>query len=464
MKIFVVRFTMKHTFWNLAQKFMKIYSGFLIQKKRYKFVVFSATAVYLSLFICLPAFASSAQGNHTSILSNQIIVMGLLLLLGFAGGKIVQFINLPSVTGYVLIGILLGASAIDIIRNHMLESLNFIEALGLCMVALIIGGDLHIKKLKDLGKMVVILTIVQVMVTFVFVSLLTGLLLGIPWPIALILGAISSATAPAATVAVIHECKARGPLTDTLMAVVALDDAVCIILFSIAAAAAKVMIGSGVISVRHFVLPLWDIGGSFLLGGILGIVTIKLMKWIKERSELLIVIFGFSFLFGEIARQLHLSALLTNMMYGFVLVNFSSNRRVLHVLTDIELPIFVCFFTLAGASLNLKILLENWLPAMIFVIARASGKLSGSYIGGVLGKSPDLIKKYLGFGMLPQAGVAIALVLAVQSEFPGISSVITAIVLAAVAVNEIVGPLGTKFALTKAGETNRIDHSDFASQ
>ena len=307
----------------------------------FPFWLFCTLTILLVISICLPVLASTTHGNYPDIFSNQIIVMGLLLLLGFAGGKIVQVIKLPSVTGYVLIGILLGASAINVIRNHMLENLNFIEVLGLSLVALIIGGDLHIKKLKQLGRMVVIITIIQVMGTFITVSFVTGWLLRLPWSMAIILGAISSATAPAATVAVIHECKAKGPLTDTLMAIVALDDAVCVMLFSIVVAAAKIMIGSGALSARNFFLPLWDIGGSFLLGCIIGIVTIKLMKWIKDRHELLIIIVGFSFLFGEIARQLHMSALLTNMMYGFVLVNFSSNRRVLHSLTDIELPIFV---------------------------------------------------------------------------------------------------------------------------
>ena len=155
-----------------------------------------------------------------------------------------------------------------------------------------------------------------------------------------------------------------------------------------------------------------------------------------------------------------MSALLMNMMFGFMLVNFSPNPRIFNYLIDIELPIFVCFFTIAGAGLNLKVLLNNWIPAIVFIIARGIGKVSGVYIGGVLGDAPNVIKKYLGYGMLPQAGVAIALVLAVQSEFPDIAKLITALVLAAVAVNEIIGPLGTKFALIKAGETNMPIHSD----
>lgn len=433
--------------------------------KKYKYPVLLLVFLLLAaiIFLNLPASASTTEGNSHVLFSNQIIIIGLLLLLGFAGGKIINVIKLPAVTGYVLIGILLGASAINIISVNMLINLKFIEALGLSLVALIIGGDLHIKKLKELGRMVMIITIVQVFGAFATVSLVTGLLLRLPWAIAIILGAISSATAPAATVAVIHEYKAKGPLTDTLMAIVALDDAVCVILFSIVVAAAKLMVDSSTFNIKHLLLPVWDIGGSFIFGCIIGIVTIKLMKWIKDRHELVIIVVGFAFLFGEFAEQFHMSALLVNMMYGFVLVNFSPNPRILRNLIDIELPIFICFFTLAGASLNLKILISNWLPALVFIIARAIGKVSGVYIGGLLSNAPDIIKKYLGFGMLPQAGVAIALVLAVQSEFPDLARFITALVLAAVAANEIVGPIGTKFALKKSGEMDRLVHTEMSS-
>ncbi|MGA1790337.1 MAG: cation:proton antiporter [bacterium] len=426
-----------------------------LRKYSFCFLIF-----FWIIFYSIPALAKNLQRHPPQLLSNQIIIMGLLLLLGFGGGKIIQFLKLPSVTGYVLIGILLGVSALNIIHIEILENLRFIEVLGLSLVALIIGGDLHLKKLKNLGKMVVIITITQVMCAFIFVSITVGIFLRLPWSVAIILGAISSATAPAATVAVIHEYKARGPLTDTLMAIVALDDAVCVILFSIVMAAAKLMLGSGTLSPTHFLLPLWHILGSFLVGCILGIVTINLMKWIKDRHDLVVIIVGFAFLFGEMVEHFHMSALLMNMMYGFILVNFSTNPRIFSYLIDIELPIFICFFTIAGASLNIKVLLNNWIPAVLFIIARAVGKVSGVYMGGIFSKAPKFIKKYLGFGMLPQAGVAIALVLAVQTEFPGIASLITALVLAAVAVNEVIGPLGTKYALIKSGETNKLLHSD----
>ncbi len=421
----------------------------------YSFILTFTFIITCFFSLSSPAFASTFSESAHNLLSNQIIIMGLILLLGFAGGKIIQVIKLPAVTGYVLIGILMSASALNLVKGHMLENLQFIESLGLSLVALIIGGDLGIKKMKQLGKMIVVMTIIQVLATFFSVSLATSLLLGLPWSVAIILGAISSATAPAATVAIIHEYKAKGPLTDTLIAIVALDDAVCVMLFSLVIATTNLISNSGSFSLKQLLFPVWDIGGSFIFGLIIGIMTIKLMKWIRDKHELVIVVVGFAFLFGELAEQFHMSALLMNMMYGFILVNFSKNHKVLFGLIDIELPIFICFFTLAGSSLNLNILFRNWMPTFLFIVSRAFGKVFGVYFGGLICKAPETIKKYLGFGMLPQAGVSIALVLAVQSEFPNLANLITAIVLAGVAVNEIIGPLGTKLALKKSGEMHK---------
>jgi len=424
---------------------------------------FLMSSLCLLLLVWTPRLACASQGNASDLRSNLVVILGLILLLGFAGGKIIQIIKMPAVTGYVLAGILLGVSALNIIPQSMIHTLRFIEVLGLSLVALIIGGDLQWKKLKDLGKSVFVITAVQVTGAFATVSIITGGVLHLPWSIAFILGAISSATAPAATVAVIHEYRARGPLTDTLMAIVALDDALCIILFSVVMGGVSFMLGAEAVSFKHLLIPLWDIAGSCILGSILGIVTIAIMRWVRDRHDLVIVVVGLAFLFGEIAEYFHMSALLTNMVFGFVLVNFSSNPRIFSYLVDIELPIFICFFTIAGAGLNLGVLFENWIPAIVFIVARGVGKVLGVYAGGVMVNAPKAIKKYLGFAMLPQAGVAIALVLAVQVEMPDIARLITALVLAAVAANEVIGPLGTKFALVKAGETNRPVDTEGAS-
>ena len=258
-----------------------------------------------------------------------------------------------------------------------------------------------------------------------------------------------------ATVAVLKEYKARGPLTDSLIAIVAMDDAVCIIIFAIAVAIVGVLNGGEKIglSIIHITLPLWEIGGSITLGIIMGIIlTIILRKRRREEYEIMIILIGSAFLLGRLAELIGLSALLFNMTAGLTLINLDPNPIFYKSLEHIELPIFIVFFTLAGATLNLQILFKNWELGFLYIFARAIGKISGVFIGGKIAKANTIIQKYLGFAMLPQAGVAIALALSVQTKFPQIASVIMAIVLASVAVNELIGPLGTKFAITASGE------------
>lgn len=388
---------------------------------------------------------------------NQIIILGFLLLGGFLAGKVVNRLKLPAITGYVLCGILLG-SALKIIHTPMVHQLRFIEVLGLSMVALIIGSDLNNKKLRRLGKSVVVITFTQVAGAFFIVTLVMHLLLRIPLHSALLLGAIGSATAPAATVAVIHECKAHGPLTDTLMAIVALDDAVCIVLFSLCLAVSGILLNGSSHNFSWMQVirkPLWEICGSITIGLLLGFLVIGILQTVKEKHEIVVILLGCAFLAGEIGELFGLSSLLLNMSYGYVLTNFSRRPHISTLLEDVELPILICFFTLAGATLNLSILLQNWPAAMAFVIARAIGKVAGTYAGGRASHVPESVAKYLGFAMLPQAGVAIALVLVIGGQYPQLAPLITALVLASVTFNEIFGPIGTKYAITASGEDGR---------
>lgn len=376
---------------------------------------------------------------------------------GFLAGKLIQILKLPSITGYVLAGIVMGYSAMNIIQKPMLPHLRFIEVLGLSMVALIIGSDLNNKKLQRLGKSVIIITIVQVAGAFAVVTLATMWLLKMPLHTAILLGAIASATAPAATVAVIHEFKASGPLTDTLLAVVALDDAVCVILFSITVAISGILIrgSSHGLFWTHIGKSIWEIFGSVIFGVLLGYLVIFILKRIREKHEVVVVLLGFAFLAGELGEFFGLSSLLLNMTLGYMLTNYGHKPNISSRLEEVELPILICFFTLAGATLDLVVLAQNWVAAMVFVIARAFGKVLGAYTGGKIGHASETVVKYLGLAMLPQAGVAIALLLVVGEEFPQIAPLITALVLASVTFNEIFGPLGTKLAIIASKEDGR---------
>ncbi|MGA1794425.1 MAG: cation:proton antiporter [bacterium] len=414
----------------------------------------------ISLFV-VGIFLVKTHATHSSslpltIFNSHTFAITLLLLGGFIGGKIIKIFKMPAVTGYVLIGIIMGLSFLNIIGLEMTMELEFIKVAGLSVIALIIGGDLQFSKLRAIGLSVINITIVEVIADFVFVTFATRFFLGYAWPTAMILGAISSATAPAATVAVVHEYKAHGPLTDTLIAIVAFDDAVCLILFSVVTALVGLMTGaSQSFSFVHLLEPLWEILGSFLLGSMIGFITIFFLRWVKEKHEVVVLVLGVALLGSELAGVWQLSPLLVNMTFGVVLTNFSQSPLLFRFLDDIELPIFIAFFTLAGTELNIKILALNWVGALVYIFSRAMGKLGGVYLGGIVAGVDKKLKKYLGFAMLPQAGVAIALVLQVSVIFPHIASLITALVLGSVAVNEIMGPIGSKYAITKAGEAGK---------
>ncbi|MGA1825280.1 MAG: cation:proton antiporter [bacterium] len=407
-------------------------------------------------FLCIFIFFLKARYIPPYLLHSRIIAISLLLLGGFAGGKFIKIVKLPSVTGYVLIGIIMGLSFLNVIGPSMVNDLEFIKVAGLSVIALIIGGDLQMSKLRSIGLSAITITIVEVCIDFLLVTFATRIFLNYPWSIAMILGAISSATAPAATVAVIREYKAHGPLTDTLMAIVAFDDAVCLVLFSIVTAVVGFLTcSSQSFSVLNLLEPFCEIIGSLLVGSILGFIAIFFLRWIKERHEIVVMILGMAFWGSELAVLWHLSPLLINMTFGIILANFSQNPLLFRFLDDIELPIFISFFTLAGAELDIKVLALNWAGALVYIISRGFGKISGVYTGGIIARVDKKIKKYLGFAMLPQAGVAIALVLQTSVIFPQIASLITALVLGSVAINEIIGPIGSKYAITKAGEVGK---------
>ncbi|MDI6689822.1 MAG: cation:proton antiporter [Actinomycetota bacterium] len=377
----------------------------------------------------------------------QIIGASILLLAGYVGGKLARLIKLPAVVGYLITGIILGPNVTNLIPMSLNKTMGGIKVLGLALIALIIGGELHWEKLRRLGKSVGVITITQVAGAFIVVFLTAKFFLHLSFPVCLLLGAMASATAPASPVAVVREYKARGPLTSTLLAVVALDDAACIALFTIVVA----VVGIKGCSTEMFTTPLFRVGGSIIFGAVLGIIMVYILKLVKDRHEILILLVGAALLGGEIGEMVGFSALLLCMVMGLTVANFHSSE-VFTVLEDVELPIFVVFFALAGASLRLDVLTANWLIPLIYIIARGIGKVGGVFAGAAASGAEKVVQKYLGFAMFSKAGLTIGLVLIVQSKFPEFAALITAIELSAIAVCELIGPIGTRYALVASGE------------
>ncbi len=399
--------------------------------------------------------------NNLLAVFNQDIFMAAagLLILGFIFGRLGKFIHLPRVTGYIIAGIIIGPSILSLFNERSLDQLAFIPQFALGIIALVIGAGLSFTLIKRLGAKLILITLLQAIGAFGLVLILL-ILFKMPLGAALPLAAIATATAPAATVAIIREFRARGPLTETTLAVVALDDAVAIILFGLVLTLdIKHLSTFGETAIQSLSASFLEIFIALVVGVILAVVANLLIKASKEISDSVIIILGVVFLGIGISQITHVSALLTNMFLGLTLVNISQrNSEVVANLERFTPPIYCFFFVLAGAHLNLHIFAQvGWtLTAwgIIFVAARIAGKMTGAYLGGALSKSPDAIRKYLGLTLIPQAGVAIGLSLLIKeaSSFYDFRFIILNITLIAVAFNEIIGPICTKYALFAAKE------------
>jgi Kef-type K+ transport system membrane component KefB len=269
---------------------------------------------------------------------------------------------------------------------------------------------------------------------------------------------MSAATAPAATLLVIRQYKAKGPLTKTILPVVALDDVFGIIAFGIAMSLAKLSIGQEKFSITKMISePLIEIGGSILLGFVLGLLLViaaKKSKGRDERQAISLVAIGVA---TGISNWLGLSPLLTSIMMGTTMVNMlHSSKKVFDSVNDFVNPVYILFFTLAGASLDLSILASVGLLGVAYVISRAGGKIIGAWCGAKAVKTDPMVRKYLGFALLPQGGISIGLIVLVRQQLPELSTAISTIIMFSVLIYEVSGPIFAKLAIQKAGEIKDI--------
>lgn len=403
--------------------------------------------------------------------SHPLFHIGLLLLCGYVGGKIANLLKAPRVSGYLVAGMLLSPSILGIFHEELVkDDLTIITDMALGIIAFSIGGTLELTRLQRLGKHIFWITLVQAIAAFflttaviaIFFPMIQGSefsFLGVYLPMAIVIGAISAATAPAATLAIIHEYKAKGPLTIILLGVVTLDDGLTILFYSFAVAIARSLITQDPLSWHNMLtVPSLHIAIALALGGAVGLCIRMLIRFIPRREALLGVMVGCIFLTSGLALSLKSSPLLANMVLGFMVVNFVRHGEDLFaVVESIEESIFMMFFTLAGAHLDLAVMqAAGWL-AVLLTVSRFSGKLLGTRLGARISHAPETVKKYLGLGLLPTAGVAIGLVLMATDLFVSsrISEVMVSAVLGSVIINELLSPLLVRYALVKSGEAGQ---------
>ncbi len=408
--------------------------------------------------------------NVIKILSDSLMLkICIVLVVGILGGKFAKLLKLPNVSGYLLFGVLIGPSLLGIVIND--PNMNGYDAtftalgdlvseLALSVIAFSIGSEFAWKEMKKVGKSITIMTIAEVVGAVFVVFGVMYFLLNQSLAFSLVVASMSAATAPAATLLVIRQYRAHGPLTKTVLPIVALDDVFGIMCFGIAISVAKIVVTGDQVSALEMIgKPLIEIFGSLILGLVIGFVLSIISKKLKDTDETQAITLAAIGMSTGLANLLGFSPLLTNIVVGTLLVNAAKHApRLFSSVNGFINPFFILFFTLAGASLDVHILVDIGLIGILYLFARAGGKFIGAYISAKAVKAEKTVQKYLGYALFPQGGISIGLSVIVKQQLPqDLATNIVTIIMCGVLFFEITGPIFAKFAISKANEINGMD-------
>lgn len=411
--------------------------------------------------------------------NDYYLVLGLAILLftGLAFGKISKWLKIPNVTGYLVGGFLLGPAIVQlfipgaqgVLSEDYIHALKIIADIELAFIAFTIGTEFKLEYFKRLGLTPVVIAFTEAFFAVAFITL--GMLMfGFPLHFALGMGAVGGATAPAATIMVIRQYKAKGPITETIFSVVAIDDASGLIFFGFATAFIRLIVNPQVDTNIWLaaLMPFIEIGLSVLMGLILGIVMSGLMKWFTGRGNRTSIVVAMLFISIAIARiaqydfDFGISSLMIAMALGAMYTNISPTvDSVVPLIERLTPPLVILFFTLSGADLMLPKGEGGVITLIIlgvYLVFRVAGKIIGTWVGGTATRAPKMIRQYLGFGLLPQGGIALGLSLILMDLIPvsfdplfnGMT--IRVVVIGAVFFSEIFGPILLKWVLFKTKE------------
>ena len=381
--------------------------------------------------------------------------VGAVMLLGLLGGKIARKIGLPKVTGYIITGLLIGPSVFSLISFETVKSMSLINDIALGLILFAIGGSFEIHHIRTIGRKVLWLTLGQSLGVMLFV---TGSLyaVGMDLYTATLIGTIAIATAPAATLLVVREFQAKGDFTDTMITVVGTSNVVCILAFELVFGIGQLQKDTGFF--MALLGPLYEIGGSLIVGFGLGYLIAKWEQHVEDQAEMLMIILAGVLLVTGLSRTLGLQPLFAALIMGAVTTNLSLMHRLVYAeLRGVEQPIYIAFFVIAGASLHLEFLPALGLAGFAYLIARVAGKALGIYVIARWKKySPD-VANYLGIGIVVQAGVAIGLVENVSEVNPELGAIVTPLILASILIYETFGPPLIKYVLIKVGDVKAVE-------
>lgn len=387
----------------------------------------------------------------TMIQESVLFQCSLIFICGLVFSKIAKLMKLPAVTGYLVGGLLLGPYLLNVITYDTVEMLAIFSDIALAFIAFSIGSEFKLSYFKQVGAMPIVIACLESL--FAVLCVLGVLLVfGFDFNFSLMLSSIAAATAPAATIMVIKQYKAKGPVTKTLLSVVAIDDACALIIFGFSLAITNALTSATGNMLMMLWNPIQELLLSFLLGGILGFGLAYTVRFYKDDLRVPLIL-AFIFVALGLSSFVNASNLMVCMVLGAVFCNLSNESdTTMKVIDGITPSLFMMFFVLSGAELNIGVLPTIGVVGIIYVVCRVIGKYLGAYVGAKLTKADEAICKYLGPCLVPQAGVAIGLSLVAQNMIPEFGETIRAVILCATLIYELFGPFITKKSLVMAKE------------
>ncbi len=388
------------------------------------------------------------QFNYTTII---LLSLSVILFAGFLLTRVTKLARLPNVTGYILAGVIIGPYVLKIVPRELIVKMGFVSDIALAFIAFGVGRFFKREVFRETGPEVIVITLMESLIAGILIALSMHYIFNLDWNFCLLLGAIATATAPASTMVTIMQYRARGNFVNILLQVVALDDAICLIIFSIVIAVINANIGAG-ISASKIMLPLVYNIAALALGFISGAVLSKLMSPTRSEDNRLILTIALLLGIAGLCAAVNISPLLACMLYGTTYINMTKDKELYAQVQKFTPPILSLFFVISGMNLDLSSFRTFGLIGTSYFIIRILGKYIGAYLGCTITKTSKAIRTYLGLALIPQAGVSIGLAFLGQRALPSdMGNMLLTIILSSSVLYELVGPACAKIALLYSG-------------
>ncbi len=394
------------------------------------------------------------QINETTII---LLSLSIILLAGFLMTRITKPLKLPNVTGYILAGVLIGPYVLNIIPRNMVQNMSFVSDIALAFIAFSVGRFFKREVFAETGAGIIVITLMESLLPGVLVTVSLRLIFNLDWGLSLLLGAIATATAPASTMATIRQYNARGNYVNTLLQVVAIDDAVCLLVFSVVAALLSTGGENGVSpGFAQVVMPIVYNIVALGLGVLSGIVLSKLMTPSRSEDNRLILTIALLLGIAGMCAAFDISPLLACMLFGTTYINMTKDKNLYNQVEKFTPPILSIFFIVSGMNLDIGAFTGLGVIGICYFIIRIIGKFAGAYIGCLIVKAPKNIRNYLGFALVPQAGVAIGLAFLGKRILANeLGDMLLTIILSSSVLYELIGPASAKVGLIYSGAISR---------